>query len=92
MRALVKSDVMPVMNGGNGADGSTPQGALPAGQEAGVRNRPGLYPAPIWDGYQPEKFWVKKRREIRLWAKDSDLEPKRLGVRLWRGLIGQAAT
>ena len=59
--------------------------------EQGVRNRPGLDPAPIWDGCNPSKLWKRKRREILLWAQDSDLPGPKQGVRLFRGLVGVAA-
>ena len=33
---------------------------------------------------------MRKRREIELWAEDSDLPPEKLGVRLWRGFCHHA--
>jgi hypothetical protein len=41
-------------------------------------------PPPIRDGKDPAKRWIQKRRELKMWARDSDLPPSKLGVRLWR--------
>ena len=41
-------------------------------------------PPPIWDGKDPAKRWVQKRRELKMWARDSDLPPSKTGVSLWR--------
>eukprot|EP00971_Amphidinium_carterae_P017278 340899-Amphidinium_carterae.1 len=47
-------------------------------------------PPPTWDGEKPTENWRTKRREILLWAEDTDLPPKRQGVRVFRHLTGQA--
>ena len=44
----------------------------------------GRDPPPIWDGKDPARRWVQKRRELNMWARDSDLPKSKIGVRLWR--------
>ena len=41
-------------------------------------------PPQIGDGKHPGKRWVQMRRELKMWARDSDLPKSMLGVRLWR--------
>ena len=61
-------------------------------EESGTRTRPFNEPSPIWDGENVAHRWKRKRREILLWRDD---QPEgiadRLGVCLFRGLVGKAA-
>eukprot|EP00971_Amphidinium_carterae_P347303 6489236-Amphidinium_carterae.1 len=45
---------------------------------------------PIWDGVSPETRWRLVRREIKMWAADTDTPVNRQGVRVWRQLQGRA--
>eukprot|EP00971_Amphidinium_carterae_P050679 997796-Amphidinium_carterae.1 len=45
---------------------------------------------PVWDGISPETRWRLVRREITMWAADTDTPQNRQGVRVWRQLQGRA--
>ena len=44
----------------------------------------GRDPPPLWDGSHPEKRWKEVRREILLWAADTDCPASKQGVRFYR--------
>eukprot|EP00971_Amphidinium_carterae_P348257 6490405-Amphidinium_carterae.1 len=45
---------------------------------------------PVWDGVSPETRWRLVRREITMWAADTETPANRQGVRVWRQLQGRA--
>ena len=61
-------------------------------EESGTRTHPFNEPSPIWGGEKVAHRWKRKRREILLWRDDQpEGVADRLGVRLFRGLVGKAA-
>ena len=44
----------------------------------------GRDPIPIWDGNNPEEFWIEKRRELELWKLITKVPPNRIGVQWFR--------
>lgn len=45
----------------------------------------------MWGGVDQADTWRKKRRDIRMWMHDPDVDKKKLGPRLFRACMGRAA-
>jgi hypothetical protein len=59
--------------------------AVASSKEAELASVLGLRdPPPIWDGKDPAKRWLQKRRDLMMWARDTDIPKAKLGVRFWR--------
>ena len=41
-------------------------------------------PPPAWDGVNPAKRWLDKKRELQMWADDTECPKDKMGVRFWR--------
>eukprot|EP00971_Amphidinium_carterae_P210615 4179440-Amphidinium_carterae.1 len=55
-----------------------------------IRSGPGgRDPPPVWTGDDPLR-WRQVRRDVLLWAADSDTPPGRQGPRFFRALSGRA--
>ena len=47
-------------------------------------------PPPSWDGLDVARSWKKYKRELLLWRGDTQLAPKRQGLKVWRRMTGKA--
>ena len=70
-------------------DPASAAGAMAEGTEEAT-GRKVFDPPPGWNGVDPAKRWRDHKRELKLWALDSDLPLKKQGVIYLRSLQGDA--
>ena len=60
---------------------------MTGGTETGTRDRD---PAPTYDGADPESTFQVYQKNVRLWQYETDVPPRKQGVKLMRALSGIA--